>query len=478
MNADDFLPLEKKVLSGLRSCGVDRDSVSEASPLGVAVSGGADSLSLLLSLAAIFPSSLLRVITVDHGIRSEKESGGDAQFVRELCENRGISCRVANFEPGKIARLAKDRGESIEALARTMRYEIFDAFIQNENLCALALAHNQNDQCETLLMRFLQGSGIEGLGGIKRVRGKFIRPLLAISRTEIESYLRDKGQIWRTDSTNADTAYVRNKIRTVLVPLLNEHFAGWQKALLSGAKKAAADEECIAAAVPRNGFLSLSGTTQFIDRAFFYNLHDALKRRVFFSALNDAGFGGRFPFRLYEEIASWNNEPHHEIQANGVHVRLDEQHLVIQYGVHHEQSAQNARESGFSVLIHKAGQSFTRETWTVRSCERQAEPIPQMNDVCSLVFEKRKSDDSPACSCVVTVKLPVLVRSAALTDSVLTSDLAHKSLNAVFEDWKVPKSVRQQIPVVEQVSLGGEISAVIGSLFDFKNWIVEVSKLL
>ena len=79
---------------------------------------------------------------------------------------------------------------------------------------------------------------------------------------------------------------------------------------------------------------------------------------------------------------------------------------------------------------------------------------------------------------MVTVKLPVLVRSAALTDSVLTSDLAHKSLNAVFEDWKVPKSVRQQIPVVEQVSLGGEISAVIGSLFDFKNWIVEVSKLL
>ena len=112
MNADDFLPLEKKVLSGLVSCGVTEKSVSESTLLGVAVSGGADSVSLLLSLAAIFSSDLLRVITVNHGIRSKEESGGDAAFVSDLCKKLGVECKTFEIQSGKILKIANFRDKS------------------------------------------------------------------------------------------------------------------------------------------------------------------------------------------------------------------------------------------------------------------------------------------------------------------------------------------------------------------------------
>ena len=150
---------EKKVLFGLKYCGIDTESISDNSPLGIAVSGGADSVSLLLSLSSLFSSRILRVITVDHGIRPNEESGGDALFVENLCRSMSISCKVVKIPHGKIAKNAGESSDSLEAVARDFRYEAFFSFIKEENLCALCLAHNQNDQTETLLMRFLQEIG-------------------------------------------------------------------------------------------------------------------------------------------------------------------------------------------------------------------------------------------------------------------------------------------------------------------------------
>jgi len=318
-NLSDF---EKKVLKGLSHCGCG----SECHSLGIAVSGGADSLSLLLSLSSIFGSEKIRVITVDHGIRSGEESGGDAHFVWNLCEAKGIKCKIVKIEGGLIEKLARRQKKSIEDLARKIRYEAFEAFIKEEGLSFLALAHNQNDQLETVLMRFLQGSGTEGLAGISRVRGKYIRPLLDISRDEIESYLIKKNQEWRTDETNFETKYLRNKVRNLLIPFLRENFPGFGKALLNGAKKARWDEEffqlkakdCHTDIRRRCTQIDADKKEISFKRDEFYSLHKALSRRVFVSALNEAGFGERFPFYLLDEILLWKNEKKRELSFENV----------------------------------------------------------------------------------------------------------------------------------------------------------------
>ena len=474
----NLLLFEKKVLDSLSLCGIGAASVSEKSPLGVAVSGGADSVSLLLSLAAIFPPHFLRVITVDHGIRSKEEGGGDAAFVADLCEKHSISCFVAEIEPGGIERQAKSSGESVEALARKVRYEAFDSFIQTERLCALALAHNQNDQTETLLMRFLQGSATEGMSGIKRVRGAYIRPLLDIPRAEIELYLREKGQGFRTDSTNSDTKYFRNKVRNVLVPILNEHFSGWQKALLSGAKKAAADEEFLASLVPREEFLASFRKTQSLDRAFFYGLHDALKRRVFFSALNEIGFGGRFPFAVFEEVASWEHEKSREISFENVKIALDSEKISFSVREAHFCGGKTEIEGGFSFLFRKAG-----DRAEIGNLFLRAEPSEKENQA-NLVIEEKSADSNNSAQSKkisLSVALPFLVRSFIHGDEIKAADGTQKNLSDIFTDWKIPPRLREKALVVEEFAFGERKSSLVRAVIAFfigaKNWIVEEAKL-
>ena len=152
---------------------------------------------------------------------------------------------VCELEKGQVAALADKKSIGIEAAARELRYEAFENFIVQKDLKCLCLAHNKNDQLETLLMRFLQGAGTQSRSGIPQVRGKYVRPLLNIERAQIEEYLTQKNISWRNDSTNSDTSYLRNRIRSDLVPVLNEKFSGWDKAVLTGAQKAADDAEVL-----------------------------------------------------------------------------------------------------------------------------------------------------------------------------------------------------------------------------------------
>ena len=477
-----LLPFEKKVLAGLGLCGVRFDDVSGDAPLGAAVSGGADSVSLLLALHAIFGSGRIRVITVSHGIRPEEESAGDARFVRDLCGSLGVSCHIEKIAQGEVERRARAEGQSVEAVAREERYAAFGSFAGRERLLALALAHNQNDQAETVLMRFLQGS-VEGAGGIARARGKIVRPLLDIPRADIEAYLAEKNAAWRTDSTNSDTRFLRNRVRNVLVPVLDDNFAGWQGAVLSGARKAASDEDFFKKALaglddsgdfcgsaPGSAFPRQSAVK--MSRDAFFALHGSLKRRVFFSALNGAGFGGRFPYRLFEEVASWRNEKSRSLSFENVLIRLDLKSLEI--SLRGAGSEKAFIEGGFSFLLRRIGDVAETESLIVRAEADSANP----GRAC-LVFEKnpaRSGQSLESERVSLHVSLPVLVRSAVAGDKIRTADGKYKSLAHILSGWKLPAGQRGEIPVVEAPCAGpsgeAEISAVIASPFGADNWIV------
>lgn len=174
----------------------------------VAVSGGVDSVVLLHKLMKNkSPDILYVVVHVDHGIRDD--SSEDAEFVRELAESYGLAFELKELRLGKNAS---------EALAREQRYELLFSAMKRFNAEAIITAHHQDDVLETMIINMLRGTSPRGLIGF--TRPGIMRPLLALSKREILAYADEHNLTWREDSTNQDTAYLRNYVRTHLMPKL------------------------------------------------------------------------------------------------------------------------------------------------------------------------------------------------------------------------------------------------------------------
>ncbi len=190
----------------------------------VGVSGGADSVCLLYVLNEYrkqVPFELMAV-HVEHGIRGA-ESLADAAYTEELCQRFGVPCRVCHVP---VPQIAKENGQSLEEAGRAQRYRIFEELCREWQADRIAVAHNQNDQAETVLWNLVRGSGLKGLGGIRPVRGRLIRPLLFTTREKIEQVLKQAGIVWRTDRTNLEAEYTRNRIRLLVMPLLEQELNG------------------------------------------------------------------------------------------------------------------------------------------------------------------------------------------------------------------------------------------------------------
>jgi len=197
----------------------------------------------------------LRCIHIEHGIRPPAESRGDAEFVRSLCKKFRIPCRIVSIKPGKIAAAAKDRGIGIEAAARHYRHQAW--FREARRLEAkgsaarILTAHTADDMLETTLMRILRGAGPSGLAAMPASRGLLLRPLITLSRRDVLDYLADRNITWQEDSTNADTQFLRNRIRHCLIPQLNEHFPQWRTTLTAFAETQSLTAEFISGEASR-----------------------------------------------------------------------------------------------------------------------------------------------------------------------------------------------------------------------------------
>lgn len=192
--------------------------IEEGDVVLAAVSGGADSLCLLLALHGLCAEMKfgLCVVHVEHGIRGE-DSLRDAAFVEEICGEMHIPCKVCRC---RALEYAGQHKLSVEEAARKLRYQLFDETAKAFGANKIAVAHNQNDCAETMLFHLARGSGLLGLCGIRPVRGQVIRPLLCLTRGEIEGYLSGEGRDFCIDGTNEELQYTRNKIRHQVLPLL------------------------------------------------------------------------------------------------------------------------------------------------------------------------------------------------------------------------------------------------------------------
>lgn len=180
-------------------------------PVVAALSGGADSVALLLALHTL--GYAVRACHVHHGLRGD-EADRDETFCRALCDAQHIALDVRRVD---AAAHAREHGLSIETAAREVRYAALEAAAGGS---VIATAHTANDNLETMLFHLARGTGAAGLAGIPPVRGSIVRPLLACTRDEVEDFLASRGQGFVVDSTNLSADYTRNQIRLTAVPAL------------------------------------------------------------------------------------------------------------------------------------------------------------------------------------------------------------------------------------------------------------------
>ncbi|MBO6077172.1 MAG: tRNA lysidine(34) synthetase TilS [Bacteroidaceae bacterium] len=188
--------------------------LNDGSHVIVGVSGGADSTALLKVLLRL--GYKCTAVHCNFHLRGA-ESDRDQKFVEELCLNLDVELVICDYD---TVSYAKQKGISIEMAARELRYADFERIMQERGASAICIAHHRDDSVETLLLNLIRGTGLRGLTGIKPKNGHIVRPLLCVSRQEIEEWLKEKGMPFVTDSTNLETDYTRNKIRLELLPLM------------------------------------------------------------------------------------------------------------------------------------------------------------------------------------------------------------------------------------------------------------------
>lgn len=217
------------------------DMIRDGDAVVAGVSGGADSVCLLILLAEYKKGHPFTLIAahVHHGLRENAD--GDEAYVKELCERLHVPLKILHIDAKSEA---ERLGVSVEEAGRIKRYEFFREISKGGKI---AVAHHRDDLCETMLFQMFRGSGISGLRGILPVSGEIIRPLLSLSREEIEAYLKEEGISWRTDESNEELIFARNRIRHEILPVAEEICAGAKEHMAESAARLREIEEYIKA---------------------------------------------------------------------------------------------------------------------------------------------------------------------------------------------------------------------------------------
>ncbi|MFZ3210806.1 MAG: tRNA lysidine(34) synthetase TilS, partial [Terriglobales bacterium] len=285
-----YKAVREKVLASIREHGL----LKPGDRVGLAVSGGADSVAMLRALLELRAELgvVLAVLHFNHKIRGAAAEQ-DERFVQELAGQQGLEFHASSAD---VPAYATQHKLSLEAAGREARYQFFESFFERQALDAVATGHTMDDQAETVLMRVLRGAGTRGLGGIYPKRavigcgggamGSIVRPLLGVRRAEVLSYLGGLHQCWREDATNVDLQYTRNRIRHGLIPLIETRFQPNAVAALAQLAEVAREEETYWEAELREimpEVVQVAGADACrlaVNVARLCGLHPALQRRI------------------------------------------------------------------------------------------------------------------------------------------------------------------------------------------------------
>ena len=273
----------------------------------VALSGGADSVALLRVLLAC--GVQCSALHCNFGLRGE-ESNRDETFVRQMCEQNGISLKVKSFD---VAEYEQTHKVSTEMACRELRYAWFEEERVAQSATAIAVAHHHDDSVETFFLNLLRGSGLQGLVGIRPRNGYVVRPLLCVTRAEIENYLAEIGQDYVTDSTNLENEYKRNRIRNVIIPSLKELFPDYATGLSRSLHNLQGCNDFYQNAVERLKNDMVDRTQENVTLVNLSSLKDLSKGKstAVFELIREYGFNSQSADAISKHIESNTTETHY-----------------------------------------------------------------------------------------------------------------------------------------------------------------------
>ncbi|WP_051184439.1 tRNA lysidine(34) synthetase TilS [Desulfatiglans anilini] len=433
----------------------------------VAVSGGADSVCLLHVLHSLAGALRceLSVAHFDHGLRPA-EDPEETVFAASLASSLNLACACGEPEVP-----LSPRTPSLEEQARLARYAFLEKIRSRFGAHRIALAHHMNDQAETVLMRLLRGSGTEGLAGMAPVRsGRFIRPLIEVSRGEIEAYLQMKGLPFMTDSSNRSLDPLRNRVRLELIPLLASFQPRIVERLAATAEilrldhaflKQCADkwieERCGRepgrVRIPRAAFTSLpAGLQNHVIREIVRVVAKGSLRSVDIRHIDavkaiNAAPGSRGPLHL----------------PNGIRAEVDPTHLIV------SSQLEVPEECAFSYVLEEPGVCAVPEARTVLTLRlmQGADGVQLDGNPHREYFDADK------------IRFPLTVRSIRPGDRFRPLGMSGtRKVKNFLIDMKIPRSERRRIPVLTHRS-DTEIVWVCGLRIDDRfKWTSGTKRVL
>lgn len=289
---------EKKLIDKVDSW-FSKNSFKKSKNITVAFSGGADSLALLAILKSSSFRFNLTACYVNHNLRSKDELSKEIKLNYSNCESLNVKLDTIEINQNDIDNLIKNDNRSPEEAARIVRYNVLTEYCKNRK-SYLATAHHKDDQDETILMRFIEGSGISGLSGIPEINGIIIRPLLNINKTDLLAYINKMNLRWSIDSTNCSEKFKRNRIRSKIIPILESEFPGFKESLSKIKIKMDSAANYIESAIDINKLQSYRDGSIRFPLSFFQQLLPEIRVNYFFKAINKIKSDNvRVPFRFY-----------------------------------------------------------------------------------------------------------------------------------------------------------------------------------
>ncbi len=426
----------------------------------VALSGGADSVCLLLVLRELREQMEfeLEALHIEHGIRG-KESLEDAAFVEKLCKGLSISCHVAHVD---VPAFAMEKGIGTEEAARLLRYRVFSEYASKQN-GQMVLAHHMDDNAETVLFQMLRGSGLKGMCGISRARWdengvKFLRPFLHIRRSEIEEYLEQAGQAYCTDSTNLENEYNRNYLRNEIIPRLKEI----NSAAVPHISKTAAYLEEV------RDFLSMEAQKAMdrlrvreqdaviLDAEELKNLHSALQKEVIYEAVAEAAGSKKDITSAHVEAVLWLLTLQSGKQVSlpyGVTAQKSFQKIILRKEKQKSFENKEVQKSSFEISEEMLAD------WKGEGEEQELVLSEQEKFVFKLFPYDGDSEKIPQKPCTKwldydKIKSGFCIRRRENGDFFISDEKGHrKKLKNYFIDEKIPQEERNTLWLLAQDSL-------------------------
>ena len=492
----------------------------------LACSGGADSTALLLAFhqLQVRLHCRLTAVTVNHNIRSAKESAADSAFVAELCSRLDppVPCVVAEIPAGEVARYAKERSRGTEDAARTLRYRLFEETAASVGADYIVTAHNRSDVYETVLMRLFQGGSTASLSVMTVRHGRYLRPLITVDRSDIEAFLRQQGIEWREDSTNAEDTYLRNRIRHHLAPALAMTFGGWRTGLDKTLQRISLDrsfcEEMLAAA--RASFTGGGDAADWeqckhgalaIAADFFDSLHPALRLRALEQGCRRLGIGTRVPLGILLRLSSEcvtasgrmasNASTALEISEAALEGPTSDASVVSDVAIASDVAtaalivpekqadacskiaaagALRLERRGNRILLFDSTSYLTlynQKSYflTILQCGEYAYPLGQLEVYHSAdgIFVRDSEDKNGG---IGPFTLPISVRSRRGGDRIQMKSGNVKEVKKILNEWQVDSLARELLPIIIEdtcIRRRTRIRALYGSFLGYKNWFVE-----